>query len=47
MNKIIIIGTGGHSAELEDYFQYARNKNASFDSEIHGFIDDNPLSYAN
>jgi sugar O-acyltransferase (sialic acid O-acetyltransferase NeuD family) len=46
MNKIIIIGTGGHSAELEDYFQYARNKNASFDSEIHGFIDDNPLSYA-
>ena len=45
MKKIIIIGAGGHSAEIDDYFQYAKKKNSEFAMEIQGFIDDNPLSY--
>lgn len=45
--KVIIIGAGGHSAELDDYFQYARKKDTGFDWLIEGYIDDNPASYAN
>jgi sugar O-acyltransferase (sialic acid O-acetyltransferase NeuD family) len=45
MQKIIIIGAGGHSAEIDDYFQYSKKKNPDFDLVIHGFIDDNPQSY--
>jgi sugar O-acyltransferase (sialic acid O-acetyltransferase NeuD family) len=47
MKQIIIIGSGGHSAEIDDYFQYAKKKSPDFDLEIVGFIDDNPLSYGN
>jgi len=45
VQKVIIIGCGGHSAELDDYFYHARKKNPSFDMEIHGLIDDNAASY--
>jgi sugar O-acyltransferase (sialic acid O-acetyltransferase NeuD family) len=45
MKKVIIIGAGGHSAEIDDYFQYAKNSNAGFDLVLDGFIDDNPASY--
>jgi hypothetical protein len=44
--KVIIIGCGGHSAELDDYFFHARKKDPSFDMEIAGLIDDNAASYA-
>jgi sugar O-acyltransferase (sialic acid O-acetyltransferase NeuD family) len=47
MKRVIIIGSGGHSAEIDDYFSFAKNKNADFDLAIEGFIDDNPLSYGN
>jgi sugar O-acyltransferase (sialic acid O-acetyltransferase NeuD family) len=47
MKQIIIIGSGGHSAEIDDYFQYAKKKAPDFNLEIVGFIDDNPLSYSN
>ena len=47
MKKIIVVGAGGHAAEIHDYFQYAKNKNINFDLVLHGFIDDNPLSYKN
>ena len=47
MKKVIIIGSGGHSAEIDDYFGFAKNKNVNFDLEIEGFIDDNPLSFGN
>ena len=43
--NIIIIGAGGHSAEIADYFDYAKKKNSEFDWVIKGFIDDNPKSY--
>ena len=45
MQKVIIIGAGGHSAEIDDYFQYAKKKNPDFGMQIQGFIDDNPQSY--
>ena len=47
MKKVIVIGSGGHSAEIDDYFQYAKKKEPNFDLAIHGFIDDNPQSYKN
>ncbi len=43
--KIIVIGAGGHSAEIDDYFQYAKKKDAGFDMTLHGYIDDNAESY--
>ncbi|HMO61165.1 MAG TPA: acetyltransferase [Ferruginibacter sp.] len=45
MKNVIVIGAGGHSAEIDDYFQYAKNANSKFDMQIAGFIDDNPSSY--
>lgn len=45
MKNIIIIGSGGHSAEICDYFQYAKKRDAGFDLEIVGLIDDNPIGY--
>ncbi|MDB5275525.1 MAG: sugar O-acyltransferase [Ferruginibacter sp.] len=47
MKQIIIIGAGGHSAEIDDYFQYAKKKLQDFGMEIRGYIDDNALSYGN
>ncbi len=45
MTKIIIIGAGGHAAEIDDYFQYSKKRSSSFNQKIVGFIDDNPASY--
>jgi sugar O-acyltransferase (sialic acid O-acetyltransferase NeuD family) len=45
MNQIIIIGTGGHSAELDDYITLAKINNPSFPWEILGYLDDNPQGY--
>ena len=47
MKQIIVIGAGGHSAEIDDYFQYAKNKLPDFELEIVGYIDDNASSYRN
>jgi sugar O-acyltransferase (sialic acid O-acetyltransferase NeuD family) len=47
MKKLIIIGAGGHSAEIEDYLFFAKKKDPFFDEEIAGLIDDNPKSYLN
>jgi sugar O-acyltransferase (sialic acid O-acetyltransferase NeuD family) len=43
--QVIIIGAGGHSAELDDYFAHAQKKDAAFGLQISGFIDDNADSY--
>ncbi len=45
LQKVIIIGCGGHSAELDDYFYHARRKDPAFDMVIHGLLDDNEASY--
>ncbi|MFM2360120.1 MAG: hypothetical protein RLY16_2113 [Bacteroidota bacterium] len=45
MEKIIVVGAGGHSAEIDDYFDYTQRKHPGFASKIVGFLDDNPDSY--
>jgi sugar O-acyltransferase (sialic acid O-acetyltransferase NeuD family) len=45
MNEVIVIGTGGHSAELDDYFVHAFKNNSNFEIRIAGYIDDNPASF--
>ena len=43
--KVIVIGAGGHSAEIDDYFHFAKKADSDFNLVLHGFIDDNPISY--
>ncbi len=45
MNRIIIIGTGGHSAEIDDYIILSKLKDPVFPWEIIGYLDDNPAGY--
>lgn len=45
MKKIIIIGSGGHGAELNDYIHYNEKVTGVKDLEIIGYLDDNPLNY--
>jgi len=45
MKNIIIIGAGGHSAELDDYIQYSAKKTGNPEYKILGFLDDNPDNY--
>ncbi|WP_151998745.1 MULTISPECIES: acetyltransferase [unclassified Imperialibacter] len=44
--RIIVIGAGGHAAEIDEYIQYANQALTSTEWEIVGFLDDNPDSYA-
>lgn len=46
MKKLIIIGSGGHGAEIEDYIRY-NNLYSDNKIEIAGFLDDNPDNYSN
>jgi len=45
MQKVIIIGAGGHAAEIDEYIRYAREKQNAPLWEVAGFIDDNPESH--
>ena len=45
MQKIIIVGAGGHAAEIEEYIRYSRKKGSGPKMEVIGLIDDNPDSY--
>ena len=49
INKIIIIGAGGHAAEIHDYIRYIINMGSehpqSISYELAGVIDDNPDTY--
>lgn len=44
INKIIIVGAGGHAAELTDYLNYTNNINSPY--EILGYIDDDKNIYS-
>jgi len=44
MKKIIIVGAGGHAAELRDYITYI-NKTSGINLEIEGFLDDDEEAY--
>lgn len=46
MTDIIIIGAGGHAAELDEYLRYSYKVFGSKDFNIIGFLDDDPGNYA-
>lgn len=46
MKKVIIIGAGGHSAEIDEYICYNNRNGSSGKVSVVGFLDDNPDSYA-
>jgi sugar O-acyltransferase (sialic acid O-acetyltransferase NeuD family) len=47
MKDIIIIGAGGHGAEIDEYIIYSKKKCADQSINVIGFLDDNPDNYRN
>lgn len=47
MKNIIIIGSGGHGAELDDYIRYNEISTGKKEFNLVGYLDDNPANYAN
>src|ERR1035437_6766604 len=47
MKDVIIIGSGSHGAEIDEYILYSREKSAKNSLNIIGFLDDNPGKYQN
>jgi sugar O-acyltransferase (sialic acid O-acetyltransferase NeuD family) len=47
MKEIIVIGAGGHAAEIDEYLLYKQFGTESNQLKIVGFIDDNPLNHQN
>jgi len=45
MKKVIIVGSGGHAAELRDYINHNNNARPADYIQVIGFIDDNKESY--
>jgi len=45
MKEIIILGAGGHAAEIEEYIRYSQKDSGIQELRISGFLDDNPDSY--
>jgi acetyltransferase EpsM len=46
MKKIILLGAGGHAAELRDYIRYTNIHQPRPTMEVVGFIDDDPGTHA-
>lgn len=46
MKDVIIIGAGGHAAEIDDYIKYTQLKSGVKDINVVGFIDDNPENHS-
>lgn len=46
MKEVIIIGSGGHGAELDDYIDYNNSIQGSEELKIIGYLDDNPDNYS-
>lgn len=47
MKDVIIIGAGGHGAEIDEYIKYTEKVTGKKDLNIVGFLDDNPDNYSN
>lgn len=47
MTEVIVIGAGGHAAEIDEYIIYSQRITGSEELKIIGFLDDNPDNYAN
>mgnify|MGYP005851591797 CR=1 FL=1 len=45
MDKIIIVGSGGHAAELRDYINHNNNARPADRIEVIGYIDDDKATY--
>lgn len=45
MKKVIIVGSGGHAAELRDYIDHYNDATPSDRIEVVGFLDDNPNAH--
>src|SRR5699024_4706729 len=43
--KIIIVGSGGHGAELDEYIRYGNRSGEAEQLDIIGFLDDDPENY--
>lgn len=46
MKEVIIIGAGGHGAEIYEYIRYSQKITGRKELVIAGFLDDNPENYA-
>jgi sugar O-acyltransferase (sialic acid O-acetyltransferase NeuD family) len=46
MIDVIIIGAGGHGAEIDEYIKYSQKITGSKELNVFGFLDDNPANYA-
>jgi len=46
MKDVIIIGAGGHAAEIDDYIKYSQSVTGKRELNVIGFLDDNPDNYA-
>lgn len=47
MKDVIIIGAGGHGAEVDEYIKHTQKVTGSKDLNIVGFLDDNSANYSN
>lgn len=45
MQQLIIIGAGGHAAEIRDYINHYNQSDPKEQIEVIGFIDDDPKTY--
>lgn len=45
MIDVIIIGAGGHAAEIDEYIIYNKKHSVGEDLNIVGFLDDDPENY--
>ncbi|MHB2153599.1 acetyltransferase [Calditrichota bacterium GD2] len=43
--KVIIIGAGGHGAEIDEYVLYNQKMIPDYELKVVGFLDDNPDNY--
>jgi sugar O-acyltransferase (sialic acid O-acetyltransferase NeuD family) len=46
MIDIIIVGSGGHAAEIDEYIKHNQKVNGTKELNVIGFLDDNPANYA-
>jgi len=46
MKNVIIIGAGGHGAEIDEYIRYSQLKTGVKEFRVSGFLDDDPGNYA-
>jgi sugar O-acyltransferase (sialic acid O-acetyltransferase NeuD family) len=46
MKNVIIIGAGGHAAEIDEYIVFSRQRGEACELIVKGFLDDKPGNYS-